>query len=107
MYVKMTAKVSLKSYLTMVGPSVNLAARLMGKAKPWQVLVEETVHDAALIADSSWIFHPQPPVKAKGYDHMVAVFVPEQDAKHDFICWTFFWWRKNSNLPDLWKTAIV
>jgi class 3 adenylate cyclase len=65
----------------MVGPSVNLAARLMNKAEPDQVLVEETVHDNALNADSTWKFLPQPPVKAKGYDHLVAVFVPEQEAR--------------------------
>merc|ERR1719502_1395669 len=64
----------------MVGPSVNLSARLMGKAKAWEVLVEETVHDNALKADSSWTFREQAPVKAKGYDRMVPVFVPEQGA---------------------------
>jgi len=64
----------------MVGPSVNLAARLMGKAKPWQVLVEESVRDNALQADSSWKFKSHPSVQAKGYDKDVAVFVPEEDA---------------------------
>merc|ERR1711966_14870 len=64
-----------------VGPSVNLAARLMGKAKPWHVLAGEQVHDNALKADASLIFQKQDPVKAKGYDHMVEVFVPEQDSR--------------------------
>jgi hypothetical protein len=63
----------------MVGPSVNLAARLMGKAKPWQVLVEETVRENVRAADSSWSFSGETKVKAKGYDHDVSVYVPDQE----------------------------
>lgn len=77
----------------MVGPSVNLSARLMGKAKPWQVLLEETVHDNSLKSQSSFNFIAQPPVQAKGYDHKVPVFVLEEDGgkdkslacNHDFL----------------------
>jgi len=64
----------------MVGPSVNLAARLMGKSQPWQVLVEECVHDSALEADTSWKFQVQPPVKAKGYDKDIAVYCPQEES---------------------------
>jgi class 3 adenylate cyclase len=66
----------------MVGPSVNLAARLMGKAKPWQVLVEDAVRKHAQEEDESWIFHEKAPVQAKGYDQKVPVFVP--DAPREF-----------------------
>merc|ERR1712118_363683 len=51
-----------------MGPSVNLAARLMGKAKPWQVLVEECVHDKALSVETTWRFTSHAAVNAKGYD---------------------------------------
>eukprot|EP00931_Biecheleriopsis_adriatica_P063551 TRINITY_DN38506_c0_g1_i1.p1 TRINITY_DN38506_c0_g1~~TRINITY_DN38506_c0_g1_i1.p1 ORF type:complete len:761 (+),score=119.14 TRINITY_DN38506_c0_g1_i1:100-2382(+) len=58
----------------MVGPAVNLAARLMGKALPWQVLVDEKVYRH--MAETTFEFEKRLPVKAKGYDTMIDVFEP-------------------------------
>jgi len=62
----------------MLGPSVNLAARLMGKAKPGQVLVENETHRETYCQDTNDIFKFESldPVKAKGYDNLVQVFAP-------------------------------
>jgi class 3 adenylate cyclase len=65
----------------MVGPSVNLAARLMGKADPWQILVEDTVHSNAECEGAYWSLHAIAPVKAKGYDALVPVFRVEQEER--------------------------
>merc|ERR1712100_75234 len=61
----------------MVGPSVNLAARLMGKAKPWKILCEEAVHTNAMSTGIELCFCHHPPVQAKGYDTDVPVYVVE------------------------------
>lgn len=60
----------------MVGPSVNLAARLMGKAAPWHVLLEESTRVKAQAAGASFDFQERGAVKAKGYDDEVKVFEP-------------------------------
>lgn len=62
----------------MLGPSVNLAARLMGKAKPKQVLVESETHRETYCQDTNDIFgfETLDPVKAKGYENLVQVFTP-------------------------------
>jgi len=61
----------------MMGPSVNLSARLMGKAAPWQVLIDEVAKNNALLANPNMVFRAHPPVQAKGYDKEVPVFVPQ------------------------------
>lgn len=57
----------------MMGCSVNLAARLMGKCAPGQILVNETVY---LEAQAVFVFEELPRVVAKGYANPVAVFCP-------------------------------
>jgi class 3 adenylate cyclase len=57
----------------MMGSSVNLAARLMGKGEGGNILVNHTVHDATV---SSFKFHSLQKIKAKGYAKPVPVFVP-------------------------------
>lgn len=72
----------------MVGPSVNLAARLMGKAPAWHVFVEEAVYKGALHVDPTMKFKKHMPVQAKGYDKKVDVYeaVLEQTMSY---CMTF------------------
>jgi class 3 adenylate cyclase len=57
----------------MMGSSVNLAARLMGKAEVGKILVNETVHTAA---ENHYRFHTLQKIKAKGYAKLVTVYVP-------------------------------
>lgn len=60
----------------MVGPSVNLAARLMGKASPGQVLLEETVESNLTLIGMPFVLEGRDPIKAKGYDDPICVFEP-------------------------------
>ena len=55
----------------MMGASVNLAARLMGKCQPGDILVSETVF---LSSQSSFYFTLEPMMQAKGYSNLVKVF---------------------------------
>ncbi|KAL3763332.1 hypothetical protein ACHAW5_010999 [Stephanodiscus triporus] len=55
-----------------LGPSVNLAARLMASDKNHGVLVDKTVR----LLTTQVFFKPLPPVKAKGYDEPVPIFEP-------------------------------
>lgn len=57
-----------------LGPSVNLAARLMGNPNNTGFLVDESVKEKA----GSRQFRALPPVKAKGYKHLVPIFEPIQ-----------------------------
>lgn len=57
----------------MMGSSVNLAARLMGKAESGKILVNHTVHSAA---QNHFHFHALQKIKAKGYARLVAVYTP-------------------------------
>lgn len=57
----------------MMGASVNLAARLMGKCMPEQILVAEQVRMDTIKLFS---FEELPRVKAKGYKLPIAVFTP-------------------------------
>jgi tetratricopeptide (TPR) repeat protein len=57
-----------------LGPSVNLAARLMGHPNNTGFLVDESVKEKA----GSRKFRALPPVKAKGYKHLVQIFEPLQ-----------------------------
>ncbi|KPJ49779.1 MAG: hypothetical protein AMJ41_02340, partial [candidate division Zixibacteria bacterium DG_27] len=54
---------SLRKEYTVMGDDVNLAARLMSKAKPGQILVGENTHLKAL---GGFDFSPLPPLKVKG-----------------------------------------
>lgn len=56
-----------------MGPSVNLAARLMSSPKNPGILVDYAVRMAA---DRSYAFNALPPVKAKGYSEPVPIFEP-------------------------------
>jgi len=58
---------------SVMGSSVNLAARLMGKCDVSQILVDSNVH---FDARDEFVFVALPKVKAKGYDAPVAVFSP-------------------------------
>ena len=48
-----------------MGPSVNLAARLTGKSNPGIILVDKSIR---LLTNSQIFFKPHPAVNAKGYD---------------------------------------
>jgi class 3 adenylate cyclase len=56
-----------------MGPSVNLAARLMSSPKNPGILVDNAVR---MVADKSYAFNALPPVKAKGYSEPVPIFEP-------------------------------
>jgi class 3 adenylate cyclase len=56
-----------------MGPSVNLAARLMSSPKNPGILVDNAVRT---MADRSYAFNALPPVKAKGYSEPVPIFEP-------------------------------
>ena len=57
-----------------LGPSVNLAARLMGSTKNPCILVDKSIR--LLTSHSQIFFKPLPAVKAKGYDEPVPIFEP-------------------------------
>lgn len=57
-----------------LGPSVNLAARLMGNPSNNGILVDVSVKEKA----GSRQFEALQPVKAKGYKHLVPIFEPLQ-----------------------------
>jgi hypothetical protein len=59
-----------------LGPSVNLAARLMASDKNRGILVDKTVR----LLTTQVFFKPLPPVKAKGYDEPVPIFEPVKQA---------------------------
>ena len=59
-----------------LGPSVNLAARLMASDKNRGILVDKTVR----LLTTQVFFKPLPPVKAKGYDEPVPIFEPMKQA---------------------------
>jgi len=58
---------------TLLGPSVNLAARLMDAANNPGILVDDAVR---LMASKRFDFFSHPPVKAKGYKDPVPIFEP-------------------------------
>ena len=57
-----------------LGPSVNLAARLMGSTNNPCILVDKSIR--LLTSHSQIFFKPLPAVSAKGYDEPVAIFEP-------------------------------
>jgi class 3 adenylate cyclase len=57
-----------------LGPSVNLAARLMASKFNPSILVDKNVR--LLTSHSQIFFKPLPPVTAKGYDEPVPIFEP-------------------------------
>jgi len=59
-----------------LGPSVNLAARLMASKGNPGILVDKNVR----LLTSQVYFKPLPPVKAKGYDEPVPIFEPMTNA---------------------------
>jgi len=59
-----------------LGPSVNLSARLMASKDNPGILVDENVR----LLTSQIFFKPLPAVKAKGYDELVPIFEPIQIA---------------------------
>ena len=59
-----------------LGPSVNLAARLMASKDNPGVLVDKDVR----LLTTQVFFKPLPPVKAKGYDDSVPIFEPIRNA---------------------------
>jgi class 3 adenylate cyclase len=63
----------LRCEYAMMGPSVNLAARLMGKAKENCIIVPESVQ---LAADHLFEFASRDKVNAKGYTDPIAIFEP-------------------------------
>lgn len=68
---------NMRSEWAMLGPSVNLAARLMGKASRASCLVENEVCRSTLLQSKQFWFLRLQDVKAKGYEHPVPVFEPK------------------------------
>ena len=66
----------------MLGPSVNLAARLMGKAPRGACLVENEVCRSTLLQTKEFWFRRLEDVNAKGYTNPVPVFEPKLEKKH-------------------------
>lgn len=60
-----------------LGPSVNLAARLMASASNPGILVDEVVKGKA----GDRPFKALPPVKAKGYDNLVKIYNPNESIR--------------------------
>lgn len=56
-----------------MGPSVNLAARLMASTENPGILVDHTVR---MMADQSFAFNALEPVEAKGYKERVCIYEP-------------------------------
>ena len=59
-----------------MGPSVNLAARLMGKAEAGGILMDGKTHIFCKNQTSDFTYEALAPVKAKGYSDPVAVYRP-------------------------------
>lgn len=57
----------------MMGSSVNLAARLMGKCEGQQILVDNSVYAES---HDDFIFETLQPIEAKGYSELVSVYSP-------------------------------
>ena len=60
-----------------LGPSINLAARLMASTSNPGILVDEVVKLKA----GDRPFRSLPPIKAKGYDDLVKIFNPEENVR--------------------------
>ena len=60
-----------------LGPSVNLAARLMANTCNPGILVDEKVKQMS----GDRPFQALPPVKAKGYDNLVKIYNPEENVR--------------------------
>ena len=56
---------------TAIGDTVNIAARLVGRAEPGQILISETMHSAAGGGD---LFHDLGLISVKGRDAQVRVY---------------------------------
>ncbi|MEP2533297.1 adenylate/guanylate cyclase domain-containing protein [Shimia sp.] len=63
---------------TVLGSTVNLAARLCSKAGPWQVMVDRSTSD---LVDLDLVVDQQAPVALKGYAEPVPVFLANFDAE--------------------------
>lgn len=61
---------------TVMGAAVNLAARLMDAAENGQILLDAAT---ARAAEHRFKLQAQPPIRAKGYTHLVPCFTPELD----------------------------
>lgn len=68
-----------------LGPSVNLAARLMGSPQNPGILVDDAVR---MMADRSYGFNALPPVKAKGYSEPVPIYEPLSPLERSWVCIT-------------------
>ena len=62
-----------RNEFAVLGPSVNLAARLMGRPENPGILVDDSVR---MRAGKEFSFNALPPIKAKGYDKLVPIFEP-------------------------------
>lgn len=68
---------SARHQYSILGPSVNLAARLMCSKSNPGVLVDEEVKKRS----GDRPYKALSPVKAKGYDHLVKIFTPDDDVR--------------------------
>src|SRR5690606_26024450 len=58
---------------TVMGDDVNLAARLMGAARPGQVLVSQRVYDRSV---DRFAARPLPPIRVKGKTQPISIYEP-------------------------------
>jgi class 3 adenylate cyclase len=56
---------------TVMGDEVNLAARLMSAARPWQILISEPVLN---VTDTYYVTRKLPPVRVKGKKNPIPIF---------------------------------
>ena len=82
----------------MMGASVNLAARLMGKCEPGQILVSETVY---LSSQSVFVYTALPRMHAKGYPTPVAVYSPTERVQGNVLLRT----NTNDNVGFVGRTV--
>eukprot|EP00940_MAST-03C_sp_MAST-3C-sp2_P002440 g2440.t1 len=63
-----------------MGPSVNLAARLMGKASPGVILLDGETFGQCKLESTDFDFEKLQPVSAKGYSDPVPVYHPSRSS---------------------------
>ncbi len=85
-----------------MGPSTNLAARLMGKAKPGEIICDIVIRDR----DRFHKFSSLAEVKAKGYTNPVPIFKPNFGYRRSYTATNMMSKDDSATGADLLKDAI-
>ena len=86
-----------------LGPSVNLAARLCVSNFNPGILVDKVVR--LLSSDSQIFFKPLPPVKAKGYDEPVPIFEPIRSNESQWGKWNHTFVGRSNEIQQIMQVA--